>query len=191
MLPEPTDAPNATEPLHEDVRHEGTDVSTRAISAFVIIMLAAIAVIALVLWLFLRAYSERLAAARPAPPMRVPDLLPAAPRLEAIDPAPTARQLYAPKEALLEQYGWVDRDERIVRIPIGEAMRLYAERAPVRADRDPPRRRVLVAPSDSNSGRTLYADEDSQTPEAREGEGPTSPAPANSSTPETPTRNSN
>lgn len=40
------------------------------------------------------------------------------------------------RESSVEEYAWVDRDERIVRIPVEAAMRIAAERLPVLPRRD-------------------------------------------------------
>jgi hypothetical protein len=56
------------------------------------------------------------------------------PRLEAIKQAPAAvsgvpeRRLYAAQEELLRSYGWVDREHRIIRIPIDRAMAIMVEK---------------------------------------------------------------
>ena len=38
------------------------------------------------------------------------------------------REYLAEQAELLDSYGWVDREQDIARIPIGDAMRLYVER---------------------------------------------------------------
>jgi hypothetical protein len=48
------------------------------------------------------------------------------PRLQQSEPVDLAR-LRAKEEALLSTYGWVERKEGIVRIPIDEAMQLLAD----------------------------------------------------------------
>lgn len=55
-------------------------------------------------------------------------VLPAEPRLEGIEmmSADRARNT-PPDEAKLHTYGWVDRDKKIVRIPIEQAMKLAVE----------------------------------------------------------------
>lgn len=59
--------------------------------------------------------------AMPGPP-------PDAPRLQA-DPVADLEALRREKRALLNGYGWVDRESGVARIPIEEAMRLSVERA--------------------------------------------------------------
>jgi hypothetical protein len=50
------------------------------------------------------------------------------PRLQVSEPLDLAT-LRKVEDSLLKNYGWVDRDKGVVRIPIDEAMRLLAERA--------------------------------------------------------------
>ena len=60
------------------------------------------------------------------------------------------------EEAALKQYGWVDKNAGVVRIPIQEAMRLTLERGlparPREAAQDPAQDAL---PTDSSAGRTL------------------------------------
>ena len=54
---------------------------------------------------------------------------PAAPELQ-VTPSSDLTQLRAREEALLNSYGWVDRQEGLVRIPIERAMEMLAEQNP-------------------------------------------------------------
>jgi hypothetical protein len=59
------------------------------------------------------------------------------------------------EEALLHQYGWVDRDAGVVHIPIEEAMRLTVERGVPSRQQDPAQPEADRIPADSSAGRTL------------------------------------
>jgi hypothetical protein len=51
-----------------------------------------------------------------------------APRLLTA-PQPDRAAYFAEKQRVIDSYGWVDRQAGIARIPVGEAMRLMADRA--------------------------------------------------------------
>jgi len=60
------------------------------------------------------------------------------------------------EEAALHQYGWVDRNAGIVRIPIDEAMRLTLERGLPARPQDPAQiAEADTLPADSSAGRTV------------------------------------
>ena len=46
-----------------------------------------------------------------------------------INPSTDLQRFRAHEEELLDTYGWIDRDKRVVRIPIDRAMELMAQRA--------------------------------------------------------------
>ncbi len=73
-------------------------------------------------------------AAGDAPPSPMAEFRqpPPGPRLQT-DPSEELKSVRASADALLTQYGWVDRENRIVRIPVSRAIDLLAERGlPVR-----------------------------------------------------------
>jgi hypothetical protein len=91
--------------------------------------------------------------------------LPAEPRLQRF-PANEAYEFRLRQGAVLERYGWVDRNAGTVHIPISEAMRLMVERGfPARAAQpgQAPAEPAAAAesgppdlmPADSSSGRTM------------------------------------
>jgi hypothetical protein len=61
---------------------------------------------------------------------------PSEPQLQA-DPVADMVAMRAEQTALLESYGWVDRDNGVVRIPIDRAMAITLERSLVRAQDAP------------------------------------------------------
>jgi len=67
-------------------------------------------------------------AQKPAATVLKPDAAaPAFPRLVASEPAVLA-EFRAQENAFLGEYGWVEKDKGIARMPIDEAMRIVAER---------------------------------------------------------------
>jgi hypothetical protein len=87
--------------------------------------------------------------------------LPAQPRLQRF-PATEAYDFRLQEAAALDGYGWVDRTQGTVRIPISEAMRLVVERGlpsrPAAAPEAPgasPMEGPGLIPADSSSGRTM------------------------------------
>ena len=118
------------------VQHEESDVNVRAIFGFGAGLFAVSLAVYLVVWLLLAYFDRREASTRPA---RLPlavgheTRLPPEPRLQ-VTPREDLRQLRARQQALLDSYQWVDKTAGIVRIPIGEAMRLTVQRGlPTRA----------------------------------------------------------
>ena len=69
------------------------------------------------------------ASASPVYPLAVgqDDRLPPEPRLQA-NPKQDLRDLRESEDALLKSYGWVDKNNGVVRIPIDEAMKLVLQR---------------------------------------------------------------
>lgn len=115
---------------HGPVRHEGRDVEPRAIARLGALLVAVTVGAMLILIAFFDALEWASAGADPEPaPMAFePDRQPPQPRLQRL-PTRELETLRAEERAVLESYGWVDRDEGIVRIPIERAMELIAERA--------------------------------------------------------------
>ena len=95
--------------------------------------------------------------------------LPAAPRLQQF-PENEFHDFRLREEAVLHQYGWVNKDTGVVRMPIEQAMRLAVERglpataaqapAPAPPAAEPaveaaPRQMPGLMPADSSAGRTM------------------------------------
>jgi hypothetical protein len=124
-----------TNDAHEPLHHEESDVDSRAIFRFggwlVVVMVGVYAAV----WLIFGAFDRREASGsvRDFPLAVDRNELPPQPRLQ-IEPRQELRDLQQRDEALLNSYGWADREAGLVRIPIAEAMRLTVERGlPVRA----------------------------------------------------------
>ena len=128
-----------------DVHHETTDVNIRGIFAFGVALIVAAAFIHFGVWLMFRllagAHAQR---GVPEFPLAVnqQQRVPPAPRLQ-----PSPPDWRTPREDLLDfrkqeddiltNYGWVDQASGVVRIPIGEAMKLTVQRRlPARANED-------------------------------------------------------
>lgn len=96
--------------------------------------------------------------------------LPPEPRIEGIIPRiqPQA-ELEASIRARAQSYGWVDREKNLVHIPVDEAMKLLEGKLPSRSSKAdaPARDRLLIPPTDSNSGR-IYEIEPQQVREERD-----------------------
>jgi hypothetical protein len=111
------------------VAHEESDVNVRAILGFGAGLFATCAVVAVVAALLLGYFTRQasrtprvfpLAAAQETQP-------PPEPRLQT-HPREDMEQLRARETAVLESYGWVDKNAGLARIPIEEAMRLTVQR---------------------------------------------------------------
>jgi hypothetical protein len=130
--------PNSPGP-HPEVRYEKSDARVGAIIAFGVLL----AVLGLIVhvsagWLFDCLKEREQQKYEPLPSLaakervRLPrklDEIPniPEPRLQISEPVDLAK-LRQVEDSLLNSYGWVDRENGIVRIPIDEAMRRLAER---------------------------------------------------------------
>jgi hypothetical protein len=148
-MPETNDYPS--EPIHDEVRYEPSDVSLRGILAFGVgLVVLGMFVHVGIGWL-LAAFARQekganpplsaLAQERPRLPgdlQRIP-----APRLEESKER-ELQELRKEEESRLNNYGWADRKSRTVRIPIEEAMDMLAdpkiaERHGIRVRLNPPK----------------------------------------------------
>jgi hypothetical protein len=123
--------------------HEVRDIQLRPI-VWAGIALVVVAIVAHIgVWRLFDYFTERRTRveSRPTPtaPLAWPRQTPPGPRLQA-DPHKDLEALLGAQDALLQSYGWVDREAGVARIPIARAMALLAERGlPVRqGDGSPP-----------------------------------------------------
>lgn len=124
-----TDQTTRELPVHPDVRYEHSDISGRNV-----VWLGAGTLIGawIFIWLlyyffqFLVHYRE---AAGPLPVARAQGqvMLPPEPRIQA-SPRGDLQELLSSENAELQSYGWVDRKNGIVSIPIDTAIQLTAQR---------------------------------------------------------------
>ena len=133
-----TDAPRHTigqgfspaSPDNPEVEHEGSDINVRAILWFAAGLIVAAAVIHFVVWLlFLYLSGAETIRDTPDFPLAAGQAtrVPPEPRLQTT-PREDLRALRAREEEILGSYGWVDKTTGVVRIPIGEAMKLTLQR---------------------------------------------------------------
>jgi hypothetical protein len=116
--------------MADDIHTEASDVNIRGILAFGIGLLVAAVVIHVLVWLLFAYFASRESqlAARDFPlAAEQQNRLPPEPRLQT-NPKQDLADLRRREEIILNSYGWVDRNAGIVRIPIGEAMKLTVER---------------------------------------------------------------
>lgn len=118
-----------------EVRHEPRDINVRVIFGFGLALVIGAVVVHLglywLLWHYERTAAER---AREISPIEVTPPMPPEPRLQVSPPADLAA-MRAAEDEVLQSYGWIDKEENVVRIPIERAMELLAERGlPARKD---------------------------------------------------------
>jgi hypothetical protein len=113
-----------------EVHHEASDVNIRAILGFGAGLIVVGAVIHVLMWLLLVFFEGR-ESKQPQPmyPLMAgqANRVPPEPRLQT-NPRQDLADLRAREEAVLQSYGWVDKNAGVVRIPIDAAIRLTLER---------------------------------------------------------------
>ncbi|HEX9149042.1 MAG TPA: hypothetical protein VF958_07785 [Thermoanaerobaculia bacterium] len=110
--------------------HETSDVSISAIVKFGVGLAIVAALVLVAMWGLLRSFQAGAAKRdQPVPPLVAASLrrTPREPRLEP-DPLAPRVAAQAREDAILESYGWVDRNGGIARIPIDRAMEILVER---------------------------------------------------------------
>ncbi|MGE5245946.1 MAG: hypothetical protein ACM3SQ_17115 [Betaproteobacteria bacterium] len=134
--------------------HETADVNIGGVFAFGATLLAVGIVIHLLVWLLFRYFAaEEAHRFVPQYPLAISQeqQLPPEPRLQT-NPREDLRELRAREDALLATYGWVDRNDGVVRIPIDRAMKLVLEHGlPARQGVRPPP--AISESGDANSGQ--------------------------------------
>ncbi len=118
------------EPDNPEVVHEESDVNVRAILRFGAGLFAVALVVHVFLWWLLGVYDRQHERAQTQVyPMAAgqQDRLPPFPRFQA-NPQQELRELRAKQRALLDGYGWVDKEIGVARIPIEEAMKMVVGR---------------------------------------------------------------
>jgi hypothetical protein len=134
---QPVGMPDLSNPEN---RFEHRDVSFKALSRFAIgLIISTIFCAGLVLGIFqyLLHREGGVPASRIESPAQDARQLPPEPRLEEA-PASDLQEMRAAEEQLLDNYAWLDKDNGIVRIPIGRAIDLIAQRGlPARKESGP------------------------------------------------------
>ncbi|MBO0859368.1 MAG: hypothetical protein J2P21_12980 [Chloracidobacterium sp.] len=114
--------------------HEPNDVNIPGVVKFLLWLSVAIAVAALLMWGLLRYFDARKAQEAPSPsPLATGGRLPPEPRLQgapgsASSPAEDIRRFREREDQMLDSYGWIDRRNGLIRIPIEQAKRLILQR---------------------------------------------------------------
>src|SRR3954454_11661804 len=134
---------HAPEVVDQAVQHEESDVNIRAIFGFGIGLFVVAVVVHVAIYLLFVFFSNRQETANSVRQYPLPagqeNCLPPEPRLQ-INPRQDLQDLRAQEDQLLNGYSWVDRNAGVVRIPIGEAMKLTVQRGlPVRPSPSQPR----------------------------------------------------
>jgi len=115
----------------ETVQHEESDVNIRAIFGFGIGLFVVGAIVHVAIYLLFLYFSSGQEAANRVRQYPLAagqeNRLPPEPRLQT-NPRQDLQDLRALEDQLLNGYSWVDRNAGVVRIPIGEAMRLTLQR---------------------------------------------------------------
>lgn len=117
-------------PDDPEVRHETSDVNIGVVLGFGLGLIVVAFVLHVGIWLLFMAFANREAhQGAPEFPLAVgrQSQLPPEPRLQT-NPRQDLKDLRAAEDAILDHYGWVDKSTGVVRIPIGEAMKLAVER---------------------------------------------------------------
>ncbi|MFQ5990254.1 MAG: hypothetical protein ACE5K9_10110 [Candidatus Methylomirabilales bacterium] len=114
--------------------YEKRDISIRGILLFGGILAIATGVVLLLMaWMFPYFAGLEMKADVPPSPLAETRQPPPEPRLQ-VSPADDLKEMRATENAQLNNYGWVNRQTGIVRIPIDRAIELLAERGlPVRS----------------------------------------------------------
>lgn len=111
-------------------RHETSDINIRGVFAFAAGLFVAAVLILFLIWLLFMFFSGReTTKVAPQYPLAAgqENRLPPEPRLQT-NPREDLRELRANEDAILNDYGWVDKNKGIVHIPIRQAMKLTIER---------------------------------------------------------------
>ena len=112
------------------VHHETSDANVNAVFAFGLGLMIAGAIILFLVWLLFGYFRSREARSETREfPLAAEqqNRVPPEPRLQT-NPRQDLIDMRAKEDANLNTYGWVDKTGGVVRIPIGEAMRLTVER---------------------------------------------------------------
>jgi len=123
--------------------YEKSDASPRGLLGFVLIMAAILAATSLsLIWLLKHFERAENPGSFVAAPFAATHPLPPPPRIQAL-PGVDMQSYYQSQQNLLNTYGWVDKQNGIVRLPIDRAMTLLLQRGlPVR-----------TAPNSQNTAR--------------------------------------
>jgi hypothetical protein len=120
---------DGAEPLHEP-----NAVSISGVVKFLVGLSAGIVVTALAVWGLLHYFDARKAREAPSPsPLATGPMLPPEPRLQgapgsASSPSEDIMRFREREDQMLDSYGWIDRQNGVIRIPIEQAKQLILQR---------------------------------------------------------------
>jgi hypothetical protein len=112
------------------IGYETSDVNVGGVFIFALGLFITVLVVHLALWMLFAFFAESATShAVRQYPLAVghQDRLPPYPRLQ-VNPREDLRELRSAEDAVLTSYGWVDKSNGFVRIPIDEAMKLTVQR---------------------------------------------------------------
>jgi hypothetical protein len=115
---------------------ETRDVSGRGAAFFATGLVGALVVIFISAYWLLEIFTGRSTPENPVSRISVPRTVPPKPQLQT-DPAADMAEVRKKESTLLNSYGWVDRKNGIVRIPIERAMELIGRRGVSEAGKHP------------------------------------------------------
>jgi hypothetical protein len=118
--------------------YEKSDASPRGLVHFLLIMAAILVATALsLIWLFKHFERAENPGSYVAAPFAGTQPLPPPPRIQAV-PGVDMQSYFQSQQNLLNTYGWVDKQNGIVRLPIDRAMQMLLQRGlPVRSTANP------------------------------------------------------
>ena len=109
--------------------HETRDANVRSISKFVVGLVVGVMAALLLMWFLFDRFAVREARRSPRPETMAasnPQKEPPEPRLQRA-PVMALEEFRAGEEAILNDYGWVNPEKGIVRIPVERALELVAK----------------------------------------------------------------
>jgi hypothetical protein len=117
--------------------HEQSSLNIRPIVLFGLgLLVLSIVTFVSMGWLFDYFVARQAKLDVPPLPLANPQQLPPEPRLQ-VDPVRDLQRMRAAEDVMLNSYRWIDREARIVGIPIDRAIEVLAEKGlPVRPDQD-------------------------------------------------------
>lgn len=107
-------------------RYQPDNTSIRAITIFIAILTGAVIVVMIVIRLLIAGF-DAVREEAPPPAFETQAELPPPPRLQE-KPAVDLEDLREREQRRLHEYGWIDREKGVVRLPIERAMELMVER---------------------------------------------------------------
>jgi hypothetical protein len=135
--------------------YEKTDASPRGLLYFALVMAAILAATSVsLMWLFKYFQKAENPGSVIAAPFAAERPVPSPPRIQS-NPDADMRSYWQSQQNLLNTYGWIDRQNDIVRIPIDRAMEILLERGlPTRSTSTPEAGASLQKGNGSANGAT-------------------------------------